>query len=124
MYQFTPDNPFRSFNRYYVLITPKTQRVYEIWGIGPAGKTEAGKKEQALVMELLQEKYGIKEKEGMFDSLRDMRRIEQGNRYILVKLTGFLDTSIEIRYCDYDLGKIAEKERLELEKKKVDGRGL
>ncbi len=34
MYEFAPSEPFRSFKRYFLLLTPKTHRIYCIWAIG------------------------------------------------------------------------------------------
>ena len=124
MYQFKPDKPFRSFSKYYVLITPTTHKIYSIWGIGRVEKTESGKKEQALLMQLLTEKYGSEDKPGLMDAFSDSKHISQGQRYILTKITGFTDTTIEIRYYDMDLEKSAEQERLAIEGKKVDRSGL
>lgn len=124
MYQFQPDKPFRSFTRYYLMITPTTRKVYAIWGIGPSENTESGKKEQALVMELLQQKYGPKDKDGLLDGFYDSQHISRGSRYIMTKVTGITDTTVEIRYIDKDIEKIAEQERLKLEGKKVDPSGL
>lgn len=124
MYQFTPDKPFRSFKKYYVLITPTTHKIYGIWGIGSVENTATGKKEQALIMQLLQQKYGTKQKEGVMDGLYDIQQVTQGNRRVLTKITGIIDATIDIRYYDSDLEKAAETERLELESKKVDGSGL
>jgi len=124
MYQFKPENPFRSFKKYYVLITPTTNRIYAIWGVGPIGNTEKGKKEQALVMKLLIQKYGVPNKEGLFDGFYDLKQISQGNRYVMTKLTDYTDTTIEIRYYDSDLEKVAEQERLAIEAKKADSKGL
>ena len=31
IYRFSPKNPFQSFTRYYVSITPKTHKIYKIW---------------------------------------------------------------------------------------------
>ncbi len=124
MYEFSTTNGFRSFKRYYVMITPATKKIYSIWAIGSAENTESGKKEQALVMEILQQKYGVKAKPGLFDSLSDVNRIDQGSRYIATKVNGFTDISLDIRYYDRDLENVAEKERLVEEAKKVDKSGL
>ena len=124
MYEFSTTNGFRSFKRYYVMITPTTKKIYSIWGIGTAENTESGKKEQALVMEIIQEKYGAKQKAGLLDSFGDVNRIDQGTRYIITKVSGFTDITLDIRYYDLDLEKIAEKERLVEEAKKVDKSGL
>lgn len=124
MYEFAPASPFRSFKRYYVLITPKTHKVYSIWAIGSVESVAEGKKEQAVVMKLLQDKYGPSERQGMIDALGDVVRIDKGDRYVLTKLTGFVDVSIDLRYYDRSLEKLAEPERLEIESRKVDASGL
>jgi len=124
MYEFSTTNGFRSFKTYYVLITPTTHKIYSIWGIGSVENTEAGQKEQAVVMELLKKKYGVDEKQGILDTMGDVKRIDQGNRYVITKLNGFMDVTIDIRYYDSDLDKLAEAERLAAETKKADSSGL
>jgi len=124
MYEFSTTNGFRSFKTYYVLITPTTHKIYSIWGIGSVENTESGQKEQAVVMELLKKKYGVEEQQGVFDTIGDVKRIDQGNRYIITKLTGFVDVTIDIRYYDSDLDKLAETERIAAETKKTDDSGL
>ena len=129
MYQFSPEKKFRSFDDYYVLITPKTHKIYGIWGIGTAENSQKCEKEQALIMDLLKKKYGVKEKEGFFDPVTGAKNIDQGNRDVTVKCSGFrdmsfVDMSINIRYYDRELKKLAEEERLEIVGSKVDGSGL
>jgi len=124
MYQFQPDKPFRSFTSYFLLITPATHKVYAIWGIGPCANTESGKKEQALLMELLKQKYGPQDADGLMDGFYDSEHISKGSRYVMTKVTGITDITVEVRYQDQDLEKIAEQERLKLEGKKVDPSGL
>jgi hypothetical protein len=124
MYQFSPEKPFRSFKRYYVLITPKTNKVYSIWGLGDFENTPTAKKEQALIMEILKNKYGEKEKEGFMDSLSDVKRVDHGDRSILVKISGMVDITMDIRYYDDELRNLAEEERLQIEAAKVDSSGL
>jgi len=50
MYKFEASKEFRSFNNYYVIVTPKTHRIYSIWGIGSVENSPSCKKEQALVI--------------------------------------------------------------------------
>lgn len=136
LYKFQPQKKFRSFSRYYIKITPKTDKIYCIWASGDIVKPEVGKKEQAVLMSILENKYG--DSEG--DELFDWKRIDQGNRYILVKLSEENDMSEEgfnayvtmsnrsnvklsdfsyekivIRYYDNALSQLAEKERIEEE---------
>lgn len=124
MYQFKPANTFRSFSKYYALITPKSNKVYAIWGIGQMENDPTCKKEQQLIMAILQDKYGKQEKKDLFSSLYDAEMISQGDRYIMTKCSGFTDVTIDIRYKDNKLEKLAENERIELESKKLDSSGL
>jgi len=124
MYEFSPSKTFRSFKRYYVMITPTTHKIYSIWAIGTFENTATAKKEQALLMELLIQKYGEEKKEGIFDAMSDVKRIDKGDRDILLKISGFTDVTLDIRYYDRPLEKLAEKERLAIEAKKVDASAL
>jgi hypothetical protein len=124
MYQFAPDKTFRSFQKYYVMITPQSKKIFCIWATGPFENTPTAKKEQDLIMELLKKKYGEKQKEGLLDSIGDISRIDNGNRYIITKVSGFMNATLDIRYYDTELEKLAEKERLTLEASKVDSGGL
>lgn len=123
-YLFSPTNGFRSFKQYFVVVTPTTHKIYSIWGVGNVETVESGKKEQTVIMELLKQKYGAEANIGMLDAMGDVKRISQGSRYVLTKLTGFADVTIEIRYYDSDLEKLAEKERLAAETQKADKSGL
>ncbi len=124
MYQFAPQKKFRSFSRYFVLITPKTHKVYSIWGIGNIENSPTCEKEQKLLMAILQKKYGKQQKKDLFSSLYDAEMINQGERYISTKCTGFSNVTIDIRYKDQKLEKLAENERIELESEKLDSSGL
>ncbi len=129
MYQFEPKKKFRSFDEYYILVTPMTHKIYGIWGIGTSENPQKCEKEQALIMDLLQKKYGIQKNEGSFDPATGAKNIDQGNRDITVKCSGFVDMSfvdmsINIRYYDRELMKLAEKERIEMIGDKVDASGL
>ena len=124
MYKFKPENSFRSFSRYYVLITPKTKKVYSIWGIGDIDSDAKCKKEQDLVMAILVKKYGEMDDQGLMSSLYDSKTISQGDKSVSTKCSGFSNVIIDIRYYDYELKTLAEKERIELESEKLDSSGL
>jgi hypothetical protein len=124
LHKFYPSKSFRSFENYYVLTTPKTGIVYGIWGIGSMENQSKSKKEQALIMSILEDKYGKADKDGLFSEIEGEKRIDQGNRYIIVNIEGFSDVTIDIRYYDSELKKLAEKERVELESSKLDSSGL
>ena len=124
MYKFKTENPFRSFSRYYVLITPKTEKVYSIWGIGDIDSDAMCEKEQDLLMAILVKKYGEMSEQSLMSSLYDSKTISQGDKSVSTKCTGFSDITIDIRYYDHELKTLAEKERIELESDKLDASGL
>ncbi|MES2706110.1 MAG: hypothetical protein V4726_05840 [Verrucomicrobiota bacterium] len=124
MFQFAPEKPFRSLKKYFVLVTPTTNKIYCIWAIGGAANTEAGKKEQAVIMALLEKKYGAPVKPDLSDNLYDLKKIIQGERMVMTKVTGITDVTLELRYWDFALKEVAEKERIAIEAAKAGGDGL
>ncbi len=125
MYLFHPINKFRSFDRYFVLITPKTHQVYSIWAVGDIENTEIGKKEQAVIVTLLEGKYGKREENNLVNNLYDAVIVRQNDRDIMVKVSGvFGDHTIDVRYYDNKIKALAEKERIEMELKNVDSAGF
>lgn len=123
MYEFTPSTGFRSFNRYYVLITPTTQKIYCIAAMGHFDSREAAKSEQAVIMEILRQKYGETESEQPFE-LDDDKRIVKGRCHIVTSITGYGDVYLKIQYIDGVLALLAEKERLASEINKTGNKGL
>ena len=99
LYQFNPSQKFRSFNSYFVMITPKSNKVCSIWGVGGVPSNEKAKKEQSLIMSILKNKYG----ESEIDP-KDPYLIYQGNRNIMVD--GDSD-QISISYNDMSLVTLA-----------------
>jgi len=124
MYMFEPEKPFRSFSKYYVLITPKTNKVYGIWGIGEIDSDPMCTKEQDLLMAILNKKYGETDDQGLMSTIVDAKTITIGERYITSKCSGYSDVTIDIRYYDENLKSISEKERIEIESEKLDSSGL
>ena len=122
VYLFNPKRKFRSFSKYLVQITPKTHKVYAITGVGGMANDSFCEKEQALIMAILQKKYG-KVQEDQF-SLHDTEQIRQGNRVVGTQCSGFVDVNLFIVYLDEKLVKLAENERIALESEKVDSSGL
>jgi len=151
MYNFKPKKCFRGFNNYYVMITPKTRKIYKIWAdcsvefvtadyrgyeiSNSSNRLEwleknfdlsknnknIGEKEQDVIISILEGKYGKREKEGLFDGIMSTKRIiDQGNRYIYVRVSGIMDYNINIVYTDRILSKIAEQERIEIEIQNTD----
>ena len=93
-------------------------------GFGNIENTAICKKEQELLMAILKDKYGEKEKEDLFSNLYDIKMITQGDRYVMTKCSGLFDAEVEIRYKDNEYEKSAENERIEIERKELDSSGL
>ena len=124
MYRFNPKNPYRAFNSYFVMITPKSNRIFSIWAIGGFDNSSKAKNEQSVLLKVLESKYGSKGKQDLFSALYDSESINHGDRYILTKVSGVFDVTLEVRYYDKKLKEVAEEERLEIESNKVDSSGL
>lgn len=124
MFQFSPTNRFRSFSKYYVMISPKSHIIYSIWGIGSIENDPTCKKEQQVILAILKDKYGQPLKKDLSMTLFDTEMIDRGGRDIVLKCHGFMDATIEIRYTDRLLKEQANNERIEIEGKKLDSSGL
>lgn len=124
MYMFEPKKKFRSLSQYFVMITPKTNKVHTIWAQGDMENNSLCQKEQALVMAILQKKYGKIAKDKPFSVMYDVKEIDQGEKKVFTKCTGFSDVNLSIRYKDKKLEQLAENERILIESERVDASGL
>lgn len=118
MYEFTPDKESTIFKKFYVLIAPRTNKIYSVWAVGQAGPSVKVKSDQAELLELLKKKYGESKKEGAFlYPLPDLIRYDQGSRSLIVKVHDRGGSySLDITYLDAKLEKEAERERRDLER--------
>ena len=87
------------------------------------------KKEQALIMAILKQKYG--EVDELSSALAifqphviNQQIIEQGDRRVATVCSRLPDVDLSIHYYDARLNELAENERIELESSKVDSSGL
>ncbi len=144
MYEFTPTNPFHWFDHYYVMVTPQTQVIHSIWGIGSVRHIDYCEEEAALIyealqkryekkgqaertakkiiLEILHDRYGDTERETLTDGTDTPMRTEQKQRGVLVGCTEA--GTLEIRYYDRRLDRQARREKLELEANKIEDIGL
>jgi hypothetical protein len=123
-YDITPVSPFRSFTDYYILITPLTHKIYAIEAQGNFDNSDMAKKEQAVIMQLLTDKYGPVADQEPDEIMDNGQHISQGHRLVLTSVKGFTTATLLIQYIDTDLAGLAEKERIKTEAKKVDAGGL
>jgi hypothetical protein len=122
VWQFAPSKPFKWFQSYFVLLTPKTGKIYAIWGKGQELESAVVDDQAKVLLAILGKKYGVEGKRMLFSS--GTKTIEKGGKTIILKQDGFLKKSLEIRYIHDSLSKQAEKERVELESSKLDDSGL
>lgn len=124
IYEFSPPADFRSFEHYYVMITPQSHKIYGIGATGRFDNTDKARNEQAVVMEILKEKYGPEDAQGVDDAMDNVERITQGNRLVMTKVSGFTDGTLDLRYFDSNLVQVAEQERINTEVKNSDTNNL
>jgi hypothetical protein len=123
-YFFAPVNPFRSLTSYHVAITPRTKKIFAILAEGEFKSLEEAKMEQAVIMALLTEKYGIEKEQGELEKLQNMRGVSQGMRFVCAQIRDDANYSLVVMYYDSDLARVAESERIRMEKQKAAGSGL
>jgi len=127
LYGFTPRNPLQGFTHYYFKATPKTGIIYCVYAQSDCEDTAACRNRQAVILDLLRKKYGEKAEQNLYDTLSDREVITRGTRNIQLKCTGIDGigrVTLNLFYTDDDLEKQAEKERVELEGKTINGSGL
>ena len=124
IYEFSPPANFRSFDHYYVMITPQSHKIYGIVASGSFDNTDKARNEQAVVMEILKEKYGPEDAQGVADAVDNVERITQGTRLVTTKVSGLTDGRLDLRYFDSDLVQTAEQERVSTEVQNTDTNSL
>lgn len=124
MYEYNEKSTFRSFDHYYVLITPATHKIYSILATANFDSELMAEKEQTVVMEMLAQKYGPVAGQGPSDKTDHFEKIEQGKRDAGTKITGLTDVTLYILYYDDDLASLAEKERIANEVQHSDKTGI
>lgn len=116
MYKINVPKKVRKFIDYYVLITPKTQKIYSIWGEAKF-KDRGAKREFSVIRNLIYKKYNNKGKKDMFG---DSCTWDIGNCRIYLKSSGYSSTSLEIRYTNNDLEELAKQEFIQQESSKTN----
>lgn len=121
LYSFRPQKPFRNLDQYYVLITPKTHLVYEIWAEKTFDDPVKASDESNVLKSIIEEHYKVSE---------DRSNISITNyQYQFKNATIFLDRgvmsyTVKLRAIDNKLEEQAENERISIEKSKTDTSSL
>lgn len=119
IYRITAPVRFRHFNEYYVLITPTTSKIYEIWAVAKFEGSGDADAEQKVVEKIIEDKYQTKHNGFM------MSRYEIDNVQIAINTPiTFGGSALQIRYTDNLLREVAEKERIDSEIKKTNTEGI
>ena len=115
---------FRKFEDAILLITPKTHKIYAIWSKAKFDNKDQARAEYQIVSGLLQKKYKINPKTRLnLDG--DACAFDFYVCEIYLCADTFLDNStVEIRYTDSKLEKLAKQERLEIEAAKSDNSAI
>lgn len=121
LYAFSPAKKFREFDEYYVLITPVTHKIYQIW-IRKAFKNSAkAHDEQKICLDIMKDRFKPKEVKDELFSLDSGKVMSFDNGEIYSKvIIGFGENTLEFRCVDNELSKLAEKEKISSEKSKTD----
>jgi hypothetical protein len=75
-------------------------------------------------MEILKEKYGPEDAQGVAEAVDNVERITQGTRLVTTKVSGLTDGRLDLRYFDSDLVQTAEQERVSTEVQNTDTNSL
>jgi len=120
LFEFSPPQKIKYFKKYYVLITAKSQKVREIWGIGYYKNSQQCERDMDVIEIMLQKKYCEMKKPNTI-TMDKIKILESDNRLIMLKCTHeFRNSSFYIRYIDNELNNLNKKERAEVESQTID----
>ena len=112
VYSFMPEHPYEPLTEYFIYVTPRSGRVYQIEAVGNFKKRESCVEELELLGDILTRKYGKKNHDASV-RFTDLDVISFGGqkRRIIVKCTGyFTKHKLKLIYVDRELMKVAKQE--------------
>ena len=117
---FQPPKKFRNYQRYELLFTPKSKKIYQNGTALEFEKSSDAEKEVAVVVHLLERTYKTSFTEKT-EILGKRYIYENSNRAIIVAIDNeFTNYLVYISYVDMQLYQKAKQEQVELEAKKSD----
>lgn len=118
LYMVKAKVPNPSFNRYFVQITPKTKKIFQVWAQGPFSNEQAGRTRRDALANAIAEKYQTKK--GFWDG-NIARVMEQGDAVVTIKTIYQPGGSVllEIRYNQTTLEKEGRNEAAGIDMKKA-----
>ena len=122
LYQVNPKKKVNFFSTYFVLITPTSKKIREIWGIGDYNNNDTCLNDLETLKIILQKKYG---KPTSPISMDKTYIFIQGKRWIDIKCNNNFDSAeLYIQYVDDNLDNLAKKERAAKVAKKIGNNSL
>lgn len=113
LYGFQPQNPYPALHRYYVLLTPSSNRIYAIWAVGQFDDNDACTRELEKVERILAKRYPDAEKSEPI-VMGTARHFQQRDRAIAVRCNiGFPESQLYVQYLDIKLAEQAKDEAAE-----------
>ncbi|WP_201353432.1 hypothetical protein [Hydrogenimonas urashimensis] len=123
LYEVVPPKKVKYFQKYYVMITPLSQKIREIWGIGYFTTMEECQNNMDVLVLIMEKKYGKFEKPEY--ATEQIRLKRMGDRDIIIKCTkSFAGGDLYLKYRDNTLNKTSKVERAEIESKSIDASAL
>ena len=124
---FTPKNPITGLTDYLLWVTPKSHMIWRVSASGRFDEMTSCERQQEVIFELLQRKYGEPSKphgfdEGFDSGFHGRKRFDGGNCCIVLDHNP--DSSLHIQYIDFTWKEQANKEFRELGIAKTDSSGL
>ena len=119
LYGVRPPKKVKYFDQYYVMITPKSHKIREIWGIGRYAKREECMKDFETLSILLSKKYGELKKPAII-SMDEILSTSDGDRSVSIRCSGMMSYHLYLKYISEKLNDLAAQERAEMETKKID----
>ncbi len=126
LYTFRPSKKIKYFKHYHVLITPKSHKIRQIWGIGSYENKASCEKNLDVLEVMLENKYGKFNKPSFsMDAVKYVSDSSNKDRGIIIKCSGFMNPiSFYIMYKDSSLDTLSKKEEAEIEALKMDSSAL
>ncbi len=126
LYTFSPTKKIKYFKHYHVLITPKSHKIRQIWGIGSYKNKASCEKDLDVLEVMLEKKYGKFNKPSFsMDAVKYISDSSNKDRDIIIKCSGFMNPiNFYIMYKDSSLDTLSKKEEAEMEAEKMDSSAL
>ena len=126
LYAFNPTKKIKYFKYYHVLITPKSHKIRQIWGIGGYENKASCERDLDVIEVMLEKKYGKFNKPTLsMDAVKYVSDSSNKDRDIIIKCNGFMSpVGFYIMYRDSSLDTLSKKEEADMEAKKMDSSAL